>query len=52
MARVIWSDTALLELDDIANYIVLDKPNAAKKLVKKIFNQVEQLEQFPELYHL
>ncbi len=49
MARLIWSNTALLELNDIAEYIALDKPNVAKILIKKIFSQIEQLEQFPEL---
>ena len=48
MAKVIWTDSALLELDLIAQYIALDKPNAAKKLVKTILNTTKQLELFPE----
>ena len=48
MAKVIWTESALLELDLIAQYIALDKPNAAKKLVKNILNATKQLELFPE----
>lgn len=43
MARVIWTKPALLELDEIADYISLDNPVAAKKLVQKVFNDVEKL---------
>jgi len=48
MAKVVWTDSALLELDLFAQYIALDKPNAAKKLVKTILNTTKQLELFPE----
>ena len=48
MAKVIWTDSALLELDLIAQYIALDKPDAAKKLVKTILNTTKQLELFPK----
>jgi len=48
MAKVVWTDSALLELDLIAQYIALDKPDAAKKLVKTILNTTKQLELFPK----
>jgi toxin ParE1/3/4 len=48
MAKVIWTESALLELDLIAQYISLDKPSAAKKLVKAVLHTVKQLELFPE----
>ena len=48
MAKVIWAESALLELDPIAQYIALDKPNAAKNLIKNILNTTKQLELFPE----
>jgi toxin ParE1/3/4 len=32
MARIIWTEPALQELDEIADYISLDNPTAAKKL--------------------
>jgi plasmid stabilization system protein ParE len=48
MARVIWTEPALLELDEIADYISLDDPKAAKKLVRKAFNRIEHLENHPK----
>ena len=48
MAEIIWSESALLDLDEIAAHIALDKPNAAKKLVKNVFSAVSRLEQHPE----
>ena len=48
MAEVIWSEPALADLDAIADYIALDNPDAASKLVKRIFQHVEQLQNHPE----
>ena len=48
MAQIIWSEPALNDLDEIAEYIALDKPNAAKKLVANVFTKVERLENFPK----
>ncbi len=48
MAKIIWSDSALSDLNDIAEYIALDKESAAKKLVRNLFSSIERLEQFPE----
>ncbi len=47
MARIIWTVPALQELDEIADYISLDNPNAAKKLVRDVFNTVDRLQQHP-----
>ena len=49
MAQVIWTEPALQDLDQIADYISLDNPTAAKKLVRRSFNQVENLNQHPRL---
>ena len=49
MAQVIWTEPALIDLDEIAEYIALDKVSAARRLVEKVFSSVERLEQFPEL---
>ncbi len=49
MAEVIWTESALLDLSDIAEYIALDKLSAAKRLVKKVFSSTDNLEQFPEI---
>jgi len=47
MAKVIWTEPALQDLNDIAEYIALDKVSAAKKVVQKIFSSTENLELFP-----
>lgn len=52
MADVIWTDPALDQLEEIAEYIALDKPGAASSLVKTIFLAVQRLEQFPESGHI
>ncbi len=48
MARVIWTEPALSDLNAIAEYIALDNLTAAKKLVKHVFDAVDRLNQFPE----
>jgi len=48
MAQVIWTEPALFDLEEIAEYIALDKPSAASALVKNVFSTVDRLEQFPK----
>jgi len=48
MARIIWTDPALQELDEIADYISLDNPIAAKKLVREAFQRVGYLSDHPK----
>jgi toxin ParE1/3/4 len=48
VARLIWTEPALSDLDEIAEYIALDNPDAAKKLVQKVFQKLERLEQHPQ----
>jgi len=48
MAQIIWTEPALLDLNEIAEYIALDKPGAARHLVQKVFSKTERLEKFPE----
>ncbi|MET0532840.1 MAG: type II toxin-antitoxin system RelE/ParE family toxin [Steroidobacter sp.] len=48
MAEVIWTEPALADLDAIADYIALDKPDAARELVQRVFKHVEQLTQHPK----
>ncbi len=47
MAKVIWTEPALIDLNEIAEYISLDKPTAASNLVQTIFKKTERLEDFP-----
>ncbi|MBL4850900.1 MAG: type II toxin-antitoxin system RelE/ParE family toxin [Gammaproteobacteria bacterium] len=48
MAQIIWTEPALFYLNEIAEYIALDKISAATQLVKKVFSSTERLEQFPK----
>jgi toxin ParE1/3/4 len=48
MVELIWTEPALGDLDAIADYIALDKPDAARELVRRIFTHVEQLIEQPE----
>ncbi|MEJ2763355.1 type II toxin-antitoxin system RelE/ParE family toxin [Photobacterium sp. MCCC 1A19761] len=48
MAEVIWTDPALSDLNETAEYIALDNLVAAKLLVQSVFEKVERLELFPE----
>ncbi|QQD18365.1 type II toxin-antitoxin system RelE/ParE family toxin [Spongiibacter nanhainus] len=52
MAEIIWTDPALDQLEEIAEYIALDKPDAASNLVSQIFSTVERLERFPDSGHV
>ncbi|MFA5044146.1 MAG: type II toxin-antitoxin system RelE/ParE family toxin [Kiritimatiellia bacterium] len=47
MARLIWTEPALADLEVIADYIALDKPDAAKRYIQRMFETVDRLEQFP-----
>lgn len=48
MARIIWSEPALNELDEIADYISLDDPMAAKNLVRSAFERIDHLASHPK----
>jgi toxin ParE1/3/4 len=47
MAKIIWTEPALDQLDEIAEYIAVDNLAAASQLVVKVFKNVDRLEQFP-----
>ena len=48
MARLIWTEPAMAELEAIAEYIALDKPDAATRYVQQVFAAVERLMRFPK----
>lgn len=48
MVQIIWTEPALVDLDEIAEYIALSNPYAASTLVSEVFSKVERLEQFPK----
>ena len=47
MAEIVWTEPALEDLDRIADYIALDNPDAARRLVQRIFLHIEQLASHP-----
>ena len=47
MAQLIWTESALSDLTDIAEYIALENPAAARELVGRVFSAVERLEEHP-----
>jgi len=48
MAQIIWTEPALNDLNEIAEYIALDKPSAAQNLIKDVFKSIKRLKNFPE----
>ncbi len=48
MARIIWTEPALQDLDKIADYISLDKPTAARRFVQRVFERIEKLATHPK----
>ena len=49
MAEVVWSEPALTDLNEIAEYISLDNFQAAQNLVKRVFSATDLLESSPEM---
>jgi len=47
VAEVVWTEPALGDLDAIADYIALDNPEAARRLVRRVFDHVDQLRAHP-----
>jgi len=47
MARLIWTEPALSDLNEIAEYIALENPLAARALVQRVFSAVGRLERHP-----
>jgi plasmid stabilization system protein ParE len=49
MVEILWTEAALSDLDAIADYIALDKPDAASRLVQRVFQHLEMLATHPGL---
>ncbi|WP_372796455.1 type II toxin-antitoxin system RelE/ParE family toxin [Pontiella sp.] len=47
MADLIWTEPALLDLDEVAEYIALDNPAAASDFVQKVFDRTNRLTLYP-----
>lgn len=48
MAEIVWTEPALADLNDIAEYIALENEVAARQLVQTLFSKVERLTNFPD----
>jgi plasmid stabilization system protein ParE len=48
MAQIVWTEPALQDLDRIADYIALDDEPAARRLVQRVFQRIEQLKKHPK----
>ncbi len=47
MARIIWTQRAITDLNEIAEYIAFDNPAAARKMASRVSSHVDQLEFHP-----
>ncbi|MGL4513046.1 MAG: type II toxin-antitoxin system RelE/ParE family toxin [Lacipirellulaceae bacterium] len=47
MARVVWSERSLRDLEDILAYIADRSPSAARRYAQKLVGRVDQLERHP-----
>ena len=47
MARIVWSEPAIADLNAVADFIALENPAAASALVRRIHAHVGQLAEFP-----
>jgi toxin ParE1/3/4 len=45
--KIIWSPLAITRINEIADYIADDSPEAARKWVDEIFTKVDRIEEFP-----
>lgn len=49
MAQIIWTEPALYELDEIADYISLENADAARKLVRRVYDSVGKLQNHTQI---
>ncbi len=49
MAQVIWTEPALRQLEDIIAYIALDKPAAAQKVARSVFEATDNVKRFKSI---
>jgi addiction module RelE/StbE family toxin len=49
VARVVWSEPALEDLEEIAEYIAADSPRYAQITITRIFERTEVLETHPSI---
>mgnify|MGYP003626679741 CR=1 FL=1 len=48
MVKVVWTDSAIEDLNDIGDYIAKDSERYAEITVQRLFNSVDILENYPK----
>ncbi len=48
MKRIVWTETAVSDLDNIYSYVAKDSKTYARVTILEFFEKVEQLEFFPK----
>ena len=49
MVRIEWTEPSLKDLNDIHDYIARDSKSYANLFVKKLYNTVQKLKEFPNI---
>jgi plasmid stabilization system protein ParE len=49
MVKLVWTDKAIEDLDDIGHYIAIDSEKYAKIVVQRLFKAVDVLEKHPRI---
>ncbi|MDR2907318.1 MAG: type II toxin-antitoxin system RelE/ParE family toxin [Bacteroidales bacterium] len=49
MVKLVWTDKAIEDLDDIGHYVAIDSEKYAKIVVKRLFSAVDVLEKHPRI---
>jgi len=52
MVNINWTDEASFWLKDIHDYIALDNPKIAKKVINEIFTKTQILSSFPKIGYI
>ena len=48
MVKLVWTEPALADLQALADDIALDNPEAARRLVSRLFKHIDQLRSHPK----
>ena len=49
MVKIVWTDKAIEDLDNIGHYIAIDSEKYAKIVVQNLFKSVDVLEMYPQI---
>lgn len=47
MARLIWTEKAIADLEEVAEFIAIDDYEAARRVAKRVIAHVDQLSSYP-----